>query len=116
MSVAFESHFWSFDENRFNYSDADLSTHIYHPKQTSKLGSNTFRDYRAKFAEKRKEKLWRLPKTSGNLREKLIELNKLLGAFSISCFIPGEFMVLVLSGAGIHETNYSIGKDHIWLQ
>ena len=39
MSVAFESHFWSFDENRFNYSDADLSTHIYHPKQTSKLGS-----------------------------------------------------------------------------
>ena len=111
MSVAFESHFWSFDENRFNYSDADLSTHIYHPKQTSKLGSNTFRDYRAKFAEKRKEKLWRLPKTSGNLREKLIELNKLLGAFSISCFIPGEFMVLVLSGTGIHETSYSTEDD-----
>ena len=101
MSVAFESHFWSFDENRFNYSDADLSTHIYHPKQTSKLGSNTFRDYRAKFAEKRKEKLWRLPKTSGNLREKLIELNKLLGVYSISCFIPGEFMVLVLSGGSL---------------
>ena len=64
MSIAFESHFWSFDENRFNYSDADLSTHIYHPKQSAKLGSNIFRDYRQKFVDKRQEKQWRLPKTN----------------------------------------------------
>ena len=25
-------------------SDGDLSTHIYHPKQTAKLGSNSFRE------------------------------------------------------------------------
>ena len=115
MSIAFESHFWSFDENRFNYSDGDLSTHIYHPKQSAKLGSNIFRDYRQKWAEKRQEKQWRLPKTN-KLRESLVEMNKLMNNYSILSMVTSLEETLMLLADGTLVAMTLKGCDPDWVK
>ena len=92
------------------------STHIYHPKQSAKLGSNIFRDYRQKFAEKRQEKQWRLPKTN-KLRESLVEVNKLLNSFSISSMVTcmDEKLILLSDGTLVAMT-LNAGCDPEWIK
>ena len=57
MSIAVGFHFWSGDEQLFNYTDGDLSTHIYHTKKTSQ--GITYRNARSKWTELRGDVTWR---------------------------------------------------------